>query len=47
MKDTYKLAKTYTDAGAIIRVYVPELSADERKRRFDQIRNAAARMVAR
>lgn len=43
--DTYKEVKTFTYPEIIIRVHIPDLSDDERKRRMKIIEKAAAALI--
>ena len=44
-KDTYVLTNTYQDEKAIIRVYRPVLTEEERARRMQRLHDAAADFV--
>lgn len=43
--DTYKEPKTLMLNGAIARVYIPILTEEERNRRMERIRDAAANLL--
>lgn len=45
MNDTYKEVKVFTFPGVVARVYIPELTAEERERRMKQIYDAAVRLL--
>lgn len=45
VKDTYKEPKTIELPGAVIKVYSPILTEEERKRRMEQIAKSAARLL--
>lgn len=45
MKDTYKDPVTYTYPNAIVRVYSPILTEQEREARMKRIYDAAARLL--
>lgn len=45
IRDTYKEPYTLELDGAIVRVYVPEISEEERARRMKVIHNAAAELL--
>lgn len=45
MKDTYKEPVTYTYPNAIVRVYVPILTEEERAARMKRVHDAAARLL--
>ena len=44
-KDTYKEPKTYEYPGAVVKVYSPVLTEEERKRRMEQIAKSAAKLI--
>ena len=44
-QDTYGEPKTYIYPGAIVKVYSPILTEEERKRRMDKIAESAARLI--
>ena len=44
-KDTYSEPKTYEYPGAVINVYSPILTEEERKRRMEQIAKSAERLL--
>lgn len=44
-KDTYSEPKTMTFPGVIAKVYSPNLTEEERKRRMTQIAKAAERLL--
>ena len=43
--DTYKEIKTFRFPGLIARVYIPELTGEERARRMKVIHNQAANLL--
>lgn len=43
--DTYNEPKTLMLDGAIVRIYIPILTEEERNRRMERIRNAAADLL--
>lgn len=45
MKDTYREPVTYTYPNAIVRVYVPILTEEERAARMKRVHDAAARLL--
>lgn len=45
MADVYKEIRTFTFDNAVIRVHIPDLTAEERSRRIDKIKNAAENMM--
>lgn len=45
MKDTYRDPVTYTYPNAIVRVYVPILTEEERAARMKRVHDAAARLL--
>lgn len=45
-KDTYSEPKTLEYQGAVVKVYSPILTEEERKRRMAQIAKSAARLLA-
>lgn len=45
VKDTYYLDKTYSYPNAVIRVYRPILTEEERARRMEVIKDAARRLL--
>jgi hypothetical protein len=44
-KDTYSEPKTFELPGAVVKVYFPILTEEERKRRMAQIAESAARLL--
>lgn len=44
-KDTYNEPKTYTYPGAVVKVYSPILTDEERQRRMDRIAKSAERLL--
>ena len=44
-KDTYSEPKTYIYPNAVVKVYSPILTEEERKRRMEQIAKSAARLL--
>lgn len=45
MADAYKEIRTFNINNAVIRVHIPDLTAEERSRRIDNIKDAAANMM--
>ena len=45
IKDTYKEVKTFEFSNMVARVYIPELTAEERSRRMQKVRTSAARLM--
>lgn len=45
VQDTYKEVKVFEYPDMIIRVHIPDLTEDERKRRMKQIEKAAAELL--
>ena len=45
MADVYKEIRVFNIENAVIRVHIPELTAEERSRRIDKIKDAAANMM--
>lgn len=45
MKDTYKEIKTFEFPGMIARVYIPDLTAEERNRRMKAIHKQTANLL--
>ena len=45
-KDKYSEPKTYIYPNAVVKVYSPILTEEERKRRMEQIAKSAARLLA-
>lgn len=45
MADTYKEVKVFTFPGMIARVYIPDLTEEERARRMKRIHDSAARLL--
>jgi ribosome recycling factor len=43
--DTYKEIKTFEHPNAIVRVYVPDLTKEERSRRMKAVHKAAAELL--
>ena len=43
--DPYKEIRTFNINNAVIRVHIPDLTAEERSRRIDKIKDAAANMM--
>ena len=43
--DTYKEIRTFNINNAVVRVHIPDLTADERSRRIEKIKDAAANMM--
>lgn len=44
-KDTYKEPKTFELPGAVVKVYSPILTDEERKRRMERIAKSAERLL--
>lgn len=44
-QDTYQEVKVFTFPGLVARVYIPELSEEERRRRMAAIHNQAANLL--
>ena len=44
-KDTYSEPKTFTYPGAVVRVFSPVLTEEERRRRMEQIAKSAQRLL--
>ena len=44
-QDTYSTVKTFTYPNAIVRVHIPDLAEEERKRRLKRIHDAAANLL--
>lgn len=44
-QDTYKEVRTFVYSNGITRVYIPELTEDERARRMKRIHDAAASLI--
>ena len=44
-RDTYSEPKTYTYPNAVVKVYSPILTEEERKRRMEQIGKSAERLL--
>ena len=45
-KDTYKEVKVFHYDNAVVRVHIPDLTAEERSRRMKEIERAAALLLA-
>jgi len=45
MKDTYKEVRTLEFSGMVARVYIPNLTPDERSERMKSIHNQAANLL--
>ncbi len=45
MKDTYKEVKTYNFPGMVARVYIPDLTEEERARRMKAIHKQTANLL--
>lgn len=45
MKDTYKEVRTFKDGNWTIHVYIPDLTPEERERRMNIIKKAAADLL--
>ncbi len=45
MKDTYKETKVFEFPNAIVRVHIPDISAEERSKRMARIHKAAERLL--
>ena len=44
-QDTYKEIKTFTYSNAIVRVYIPDLTEEERTKRMKSIHKAASSLL--
>lgn len=44
-KDTYKEVRTYETPGWVVRVHIPDLTPEERTKRLEAIKQAAADLV--
>ncbi len=44
-KDTYKEVRTLVSSNFVITMYIPDISAEERKRRMEQIGKAAESLI--
>ena len=44
-RDTYSEPKTYTYPNAVVKVYSPILTEEERKRRMEQVAKSAERLL--
>lgn len=44
-QDTYKEVKTFTYQNAIVRVHIPDLTDEERKRRLKAVHSAAENLM--
>ncbi len=44
-KDTYQEPKTYEYPGAVVKVYSPVLTEEEKKRRMERIARSAERLL--
>ena len=45
MADSYKEIKTFNYPNAVVRVYIPDLTEEERTRRMNEIKKAASRLL--
>ncbi len=45
VKDTYQEPKTYEYPGAVVKVYSPVLTEEEKKRRMERIAKSAERLL--
>lgn len=45
MSDTYKEVKVFTFPGMVARVYIPDLTPDERERRMKKVYDCAVRLL--
>ena len=45
MADAYKETRVFSINNAVIRVHIPDLTAEERSRRIDKIKDAVANMM--
>ena len=45
MADTYTKVLTFETKNAIVRVHIPDLTADEKSRRLEDIKTAAANLL--
>jgi ribosome recycling factor len=46
MGDTYKEVRTFHYTNAVVRVHIPDLTEEERNRRLDAVKKAAAALLA-
>ena len=46
MPDTYKEVRTFHYANAVVRVHIPDLTEEERNRRLEAVKKAAAALLA-
>ena len=46
MADTYKEVRTFSFDNAVVRVHIPDLTEEERNRRMETIKRAAAALLA-
>lgn len=44
-KDTYKEIRTFNYPNAVVRVYIPDITEQERARRMKEIERAAAELL--
>lgn len=44
-KDTYREVRTYETPGWVVRVHIPDLTPEERAKRMEAIKQAAADLV--
>ncbi len=44
-QDTYKEAKIFNFPGMVVKVHIPDLTPEERKKRMDIVRAAAAALL--
>ena len=46
MGDTYKEVRTFHYENAVVRVHIPDLTEEERNRRLEAVKKAAAALLA-
>lgn len=46
MPDTYKEVRTFHYSNAVVRVHIPDLTEEERNRRLEAVKKAAAALLA-
>ena len=45
MKDTYKEVKVFHYDNAVVRVHIPDLTAEERSRRMKEVEQSALQLI--
>ena len=45
MKDTYKEVKVFHYENAVVRVHIPDLTAEERSRRMKEVERSALQLI--